>query len=641
MRKAMVLCALLAAANAAVAADPKGPPFPRIANCYGVGLRPDSIPKDIEEIARFDLLIGGVWCNWDDAAQREKLAANMSAVRKLNPHIIILDFSSSAPYAQTTDKTFPENGWLLQPNGNRIEGWPGTRMINLTKPDVIDWLVARSVRSVRERGFDGSFIDCMGPGFDWWACNIEGGQAYEVDANGDRQPDDRKQLDETWLSAKTELARRVREALGPNTVFMTNGPDEYGLPTMNGKLFEDWLDYVLEGRMRWDHVIEKYLPWTQTQHAPNVTTIVSSSGIEPPYEAWTRMKDEERNAMLDRGRNLRQRMRFGLATTLMGDGYYAYDLHTRWRGQRWWYPEYDAPLGYPKGPAEKQPDGTWRREFDGGAVIVNPTCLDASFTFANRRKDMSSDKVDTQFIVPADDGRIFIPTEAAIASGKIPDPSHLFTAEGKEAIVQRGDRLLCRLKGAVAIFDPQGRLLQMTDGGHILLQGMAAVLVKVRWRDIRYEDCRIEMLSGDGARFTGRRAQDDVALEYQSEVRVKEGALHVTTNWKALTAGELAMFRHRVEFPVAEFAGGLFIIGGNESPLPVDRSAEPMLSHGFRSITLVPADGPSVYVETSQDAILMDQRHYGQPAYLLAVHAPSCALKPGDAWTCSFTIRVE
>ena len=75
-------------------------------------------------------------------------------------------------------------------------------------------------------------------------------------------------------------------------------------------------------------------------------------------------------------------MRFGLATTLMGDGYHAYDLHTRWRGQRWWYKEYDAPLGYPRAAARRQPDGSWRREFDGGTVVVNPTPIDLVVTFA-------------------------------------------------------------------------------------------------------------------------------------------------------------------------------------------------------------------------------------------------------------------
>jgi hypothetical protein len=80
--------------------------------------------------------------------------------------------------------------------------------------------------------------------------------------------------------------------------------------------------------------------------------------------------EAEQSKLLERGRGLLPRMRFGLCTALMGNGYYAYDLHARWRGQRWWYPEYDAPLGYPKGGPERLPGGVWRREFDGGTVLV-------------------------------------------------------------------------------------------------------------------------------------------------------------------------------------------------------------------------------------------------------------------------------
>ena len=84
LRATLLPAALLALSAVALSAAQDGPPFPRIANCYAVGLRPDSTPADIEEVARFDLLIGGVWCNWNDAAQREKLAANIAAVRRRN-----------------------------------------------------------------------------------------------------------------------------------------------------------------------------------------------------------------------------------------------------------------------------------------------------------------------------------------------------------------------------------------------------------------------------------------------------------------------------------------------------------------------------------------------------------------------------
>ena len=55
-------------------------------------------------------------------------------------------------------------------------------------------------------------------------------------------------------------------------------------------------------------------------------------GVEPPFQA-DKLLPEEQAAYFERGQPRLQRMRFGLATTLMGNGYYSFDLHARWRGQ--------------------------------------------------------------------------------------------------------------------------------------------------------------------------------------------------------------------------------------------------------------------------------------------------------------------
>ncbi|MFQ6130524.1 MAG: putative glycoside hydrolase [Armatimonadota bacterium] len=638
----LALCALTAGLAGMTELAEEGPPFPRIANCYAVGLSPSSTADDIAEIARFDLLIGGVRCNWGDARQREKLAENVEAVRRLNPHVIILDFSSSAPYARPNDTTFPQDGWLLQPDGRHIAGWPGTEMINLTKPEVVEWLAARSVASVRDKGFDGTFIDCMGGGFDWWACNIATGEPYQVDADQDGTPDDRAWLNQAWVQAKTELSRRVREALGPEVPFMTNQAGEWGFPYMNGILLEDYLDYVLAGRMSWDRVMRDYLHWTQAAHRPNVTTIVSSSGLEPPFNPWRSMTPEDREALLERGRKLEDRMRFGLATTLMGDGYYAYDLHTRWRGQRWWYPEYDAPLGYPKAPADKQADGTWRREFDGGTVIVNPTLFDATVRFAGRHADASSGKVNTEFVVPAMDGRILLPTEAPVAEGTIPDPDPLFTLSGPERTVKRDGHILCRLQGAAAIFDGRGQLLRLTDGTHTLVEGLRPFIVSDdRWRDFGYEDVADEVSPDGRLVFTGRRTEDGAALVYREEVSVAGRSLTITYDWEALTDVHVHMWRQQLDFPVTAYGGGRFSADEADGELPAKRSQQPQLAGAIRRIRLAPAAGPPLTVEVSGEASLVDERHYGVEAYRLGHYPAQGDLKAGGKWRVTIRLRLN
>ncbi|MBM3477086.1 MAG: hypothetical protein FJX75_27780, partial [Armatimonadetes bacterium] len=547
-----------------------------------------------------------------------------------------------APDADPKDKTFPESGWLLQPDGSRIEGWPGTQMINLTKPEVIDWLAARSVASVREKGFDGTFIDCMGSNFDWWACNIESGKPCEIDADRDGKADDRQRLDALWTAAKTDLSRQVREALGPDVPFMTNQAGEWGFPTMNGILLEDWLDYVLDGSMDWDSVMQAYLHWMQEPHRPTLTTIVSSSGVQPPFDPWRTLNEAGRTALLEHGRNLLPRMRFGLATTLMGDGYFAYDLHTRWRGQRWWYPEYDAPLGYPNGPAAKQPDGTWRREFEGGTVIVNPTPFDAPVAFEQRHEDVSSGKVDTAFVIPPRDGRILLPSDKALAPGSIPDPQPLFSVAGTEPVVERGEQILCRLDGLAAVFDAQGRLVRLTDGSHTLLEQARPFVVKDdRWQDFAYTGRAHRILPDGALEFTGRRTDGAMALAYVQTVKIEGRSLSIAYGWRAETDLHVHMWRHQTDFPVAAYGGGSFEAGQGMVTLPVDRAPQPGLASSLRRITLKPPTGPAITVEISGDAGLVDERHYGVQAFRLGHYPASGDLKAGQTWKVGVRIAVE
>lgn len=410
----------------------QGPPFPRIANCYGAGLSPQTSRKELDQLAKYDLLIGGTWCDWSKPKQVAAFQKNVACLRKINPYIIVLEFSSSAPYLAKweTQEGFPSDGWLLTPEGKAINGWPGSKMINLSHQDVIAWQVRRSRDAISTHAHHGTFIDCMAPQFDWWACEIATGKPCQIDADRDGQADTRVWLDESWKKAKLDMAQQVREAIGPNGVFMGNQAGRETFDVINGILLEDYLDYVLDNNQPWRHVLDDYLFWTRTSYRPNVTTIVSGSGVQPPFDADKILSKAEQEKLLESGRKLEQRMRFGLTTALMGDGYFAYDLHTRWRGQHWWYPEYDAPLGYPRADASEYPDGTWRRLFDGGLVVVNPTASQVDVEMDKLSRDATTGKTGRTFVVPPGDGRILLTAAATTrevaregsASRQAPDP---------------------------------------------------------------------------------------------------------------------------------------------------------------------------------------------------------------------------
>ena len=110
---------------------------------------------------------------------------------------------------------------------------------------------------------------------------------------------------------------------------------------------------------------------------------------------------------------------FALATTLLRDGYFAFDRGDGLHGQLFWFPEYDVDSGEPRGrlPAGSASGtfrqnvygaGTYSREFTNGTVIVNASAAPLEISFTSARTDASTGQVGTSFHLPAWDGRMYM-----------------------------------------------------------------------------------------------------------------------------------------------------------------------------------------------------------------------------------------
>ena len=305
------------------------PPYPRIANCYGAGLGWKSWNQGSSYWSKLGLFIGGGYdlhYDWDNPRWTRNLAtlkANVERLRQVNPNALILAYVDVVEGPD--NPAIPKEWWALNANGERWSGWPGYYRINTSLKPVLQYNLDKVHSDVFARSYlDGVFYDCWSPD-DW-------------------------------------LVPRTAQLAGDNKIVMLNAwnlPDS-GFQSLNGVLAEDEINRVVEGKIRFNDFLPLYLKWCAKSRKPVTTTLVCHpESIDDNAWRWSKLTPPERASEEEKARaNDQQTMRFGLTTTLLGDGYFAYDAGTMARGNWWWYKEYDASLGYPKGPAKRYPDGT-------------------------------------------------------------------------------------------------------------------------------------------------------------------------------------------------------------------------------------------------------------------------------------------
>jgi hypothetical protein len=78
-----------------------------------------------------------------------------------------------------------------------------------------------------------------------------------------------------------------------------------------------------------------------------------------------------------------KRVRYGLASALLENGWFAY-LQPTGSYKATWYDEFDAPLGRPiEGPpTAPKSNGIWMRRYENGVVLVNPSTSSRSISLA-------------------------------------------------------------------------------------------------------------------------------------------------------------------------------------------------------------------------------------------------------------------
>jgi len=356
------------------------PQFPRIGNLWGSG---NLLRKGHAYAARVDGYFGAEMSPEDIAKLRER-----------NPEILILTSINTVE-----NRGLPEDYYLHDTKGRRIEVWPGTYRLNLTKPYVAEYQARFAYQKMLDSNlmYDGCFFDNFFTSQSWLKADIHG-VPVELDANEDGKPDDPAWLDREWRNGvfyELSLWRKLMpHALATGHLPRPVPPEVGEIFNGSGILFVS--TNVIDGKESFSNLWDAYQRWWELGREPVITAIESSPPNQIAYGYGYNILAEVPAPTQEFARTFYRYMRFGLATALMNDGYFWHDFGDILHGIDWWYDEYDFKLGYPLGPAElalpspasavngmanpsfEEPlSGTWALSVSGAAGAVAKVARDA------------------------------------------------------------------------------------------------------------------------------------------------------------------------------------------------------------------------------------------------------------------------
>ncbi len=309
----------------------------------------------VSELAKFDLVIL--------PAEAQIFNQNdFTELRRRNPAIAILAYvptkSISRLWSDDLHKRLASGvqpSWRLRDaSGNGLSVWPGTDAYNITGPWQ-SYLAQFVHREIMGTGlWDGIFYDEVSASIAW----LNHGN---VDTNDDRVQDPKSEADTRWKAGTLDLLRMSRALEGERTILVINGDSETVFtPYANGRMFETF-PTPWESGGTWSGVMKNYLRLSGQYRLPRAQILNGNTK--------------------NLGQIDQKQIRYGSASTLLGDGFWSYDFGDQDHGQVWSSDESRAVLGAPAGKpknvlARANPaiiESVWRRDYDHGLVLINST----------------------------------------------------------------------------------------------------------------------------------------------------------------------------------------------------------------------------------------------------------------------------
>ena len=314
--------------------------------------------------------IGNIWIgayvfsNAPDQAQKTQLvlgantlsAANVAQLRSANPGF--LNIPSVNVVDNGGEGSPPDSYFLRDVHGNKIADWcsstPPRYVLNITDPRVPQFLAQYAYQLLAESNFvsDGLFFDSFNTSIPQPFTDCYG-NVVQIDADSDGIADDPTALNAAWSAGEYSVVSAFR-SLAPGAYVSGHVLDSpaqaQSLAAFNGTSIEFFPQSVREGTYGFSQLWELYQAWNSKAVAPTLPMVQACPPDQLSYGYGYFPLQTLLPSTVAFAQGFYPNMRFGLALTLMGDGFFGFDFGDEAPKVTWWYDEYDFNLGTPVSP---------------------------------------------------------------------------------------------------------------------------------------------------------------------------------------------------------------------------------------------------------------------------------------------------
>lgn len=331
-----------------------------------IGAKNYDDPQYQQQLARLDVVILGFYKGWKPSYGMDKVVRNLKELSggkvRVGQYTVLnecVDNPKNTANLEVQNKLHEMNWWARKTNGNRVQ-WTAQYSawdINFTAGSKAD---AGGLRYPQWWAEHADRILFQPVPFDLWYCdNIFAKPRVTADWNGDGNDDS---PNEASVAAAYRAGHRAEwdhiRKIHPGLLLMGNADTDLSPPEYVGQLEGAFLEalmgkkWSIETQKGWPTVMQRYRDVLKNTRAPHLVGF-NVHGKATDFRFF----------------------RYAYASCLLDDGYFSFTTLDKGYSSVAWFDEFEFNLGTATSqpPTKEWQSGVWRRDFEHGIALVNPT----------------------------------------------------------------------------------------------------------------------------------------------------------------------------------------------------------------------------------------------------------------------------